>query len=326
MLTTSANKVIEYGDSVIIYSLHMGRVSYNLLVMEEKQIFDCFHGHFPHSKIVGLKYGSKCVGNQGFVHILLPTPELWTLALQHRTEILYCNDISLIVIHLELKPGMIVVESGTGSGSLSTAFARTVAPSGKLFTFEFHKERAEAAKVDFKNNGLEDIITVTHADACSEGFILEGMEPLYADAVFLDLPSPWLAIEQVKKCLKPNKMICSFSPCIEQTQRMCLALEAGGIFYDIITYETICRPMRVTRLGMHDDDYEDEHNDNSDDEGGERKKKQKQQKPKGLKKKRDYDFDNEPELNLNDYVTSPVATVRGHTGFLTFARKSLHPI
>jgi tRNA (adenine57-N1/adenine58-N1)-methyltransferase len=320
MLSTSADKVIEYGDSVIVYSLHMGRVTYTLLVMEQKQVFDCFHGHFPHSKMVGLKYGAKCVGNMGYIHILLPTPELWTLALQHRTEILYCNDISLIVLHLELKPGMVVVESGTGSGSLSTAFARTVAPHGKLYTFEFHKERAEAAKIDFKNNGLDDIIRVTHADACADGFILEGMEQLYADAVFLDLPSPWLAIDQVKKCLKPNKMICSFSPCIEQTQRMCLALEAGGMFYDIITYETIWRPMRVTRLGINDD-FDEEIND-SDDEG----EKKKKQKPKALKKKRDYDFDNEPELNQNDYVTSPVPTIRGHTGFLTFARKSLHPI
>lgn len=63
MLSTSASKVIEYGDSVIIYSLHMGRVTYTLLVMQEKQIFDCFHGHFPHSKIVGLTYGSKVCSN-----------------------------------------------------------------------------------------------------------------------------------------------------------------------------------------------------------------------------------------------------------------------
>ena len=49
---------------------------------------------------------------RGYVHALRLTPELWTVNLLHRTQIIYAHDISLIVTMLELQPGKVVVESG----------------------------------------------------------------------------------------------------------------------------------------------------------------------------------------------------------------------
>jgi hypothetical protein len=48
----------------------------------------------------------------GFVFLLSPTSELWTLALPHRTQILYLADISTVINFLELRPGSVVLESG----------------------------------------------------------------------------------------------------------------------------------------------------------------------------------------------------------------------
>ena len=56
----------------------------------------------------------------GFVFLLSPTSELWTLALPHRTQILYLADISTVVNFLELRPGSVVLESGAPP-SLSTS-------------------------------------------------------------------------------------------------------------------------------------------------------------------------------------------------------------
>lgn len=88
--------------------------------------------------------------------------------------------------------------TGTGSASLSHAIIRSVLPTGHLHTFEFHEERAKKAEEEFIQHGLKDRVTVYHRDVCEHGFGLSGV----ADAVFLDLPRPWLAVESAKQALK----------------------------------------------------------------------------------------------------------------------------
>ena len=98
---------------------------------------------------------------------------------------------------------MRVVESGTGSGSLSVSITKAILPTGYLYSFEFNKDRVEKAKADFTKLGLAGFITVTHRDVLKKGFTLgqddepitEGCSdarilPGTIDAVFLDLPNP----------------------------------------------------------------------------------------------------------------------------------------
>lgn len=87
---------------------------------------------------------------------------------------------------------------GTGSGSLSHALIRTVAPTGHLYTVEFHQQRAEKAREEFREHGVEHLVTVTNQDVCKNGFGVSNI----ADAVFLDIPSPWEAIGHAKSALK----------------------------------------------------------------------------------------------------------------------------
>ena len=131
----------------------------------------------------------------------------------------------MVISQLELKPGSVVVESGTGSASLSHALIRTVAPSGHLHTFDFHEERLLKAKEEFRIHGIDSWVTPKHRDVLSSGFDLENA----ADAVFLDIPAPWDAIIHAKRALKKDRVtrICSFSPCMEQV-RCWVRLIASG--------------------------------------------------------------------------------------------------
>lgn len=151
----------------------------------------------------------------------------------------------MILTQLELRPGSVVVESGTGSGSLSHSLIRTLAPHGHLHTFDFHEKRVEAAREEFQSHGLEKFVTARQRDVCEQGFGLENV----ADAVFLDLPHPWDAVPHAKKAMKlAGGRICSFSPCIEQVQKSCLALKDAG-FIEISTVECLIREFQVKCSG-----------------------------------------------------------------------------
>lgn len=56
---------------------------------------------------------------------------------------------------------------------------------------------------EFKEHGLDHLVTVRQRDVCASGFELEHV----ADAVFLDLPSPWDALLHAKKALKKSGML-----------------------------------------------------------------------------------------------------------------------
>ncbi len=135
-------------------------------------------GCYPHDDIIDkCEYGSKVFSKSmmGYVHFLRLSSVMHTTSLAQRTQILYTPDISQVLFRLELKPGMRVVESGTGSGSLSTSIIRSILPNGHLFTYEFNAVRAERAREDFTKLGFMDnkLVTVTHRDVLSNGFLLQ---------------------------------------------------------------------------------------------------------------------------------------------------------
>lgn len=181
----------------------------------------------------------------GFLHLIYPTPESWTLSLPHRTQVVYTPDYSYILHRLRARAGGTVIEAGAGSGSFTHAAVRAVFngyPSdepankkrrlGKVCSFEFHKQRAGRIREEILQHGLEGLVEVTHRDVYEDGFLLgdpkTGRSPK-ANAIFLDLPAPWLALKDLvrkpasgaESPLDPSTTVylCTFSPCLEQAER-----------------------------------------------------------------------------------------------------------
>ncbi|KAJ1310088.1 hypothetical protein OPQ81_006836 [Rhizoctonia solani] len=242
----SDSRCIAAGDVVILW---MTREDIQPIVVTPGKELNGRYGVYRHSDLVGVSYGSKISSRngRGFIHALRPTPELWTLALPHRTQILYHADISYITMWLGIKPGSTVIEAGTGSGSFSHSVARTIGPTGKLFSFEFHEQRANKAREEFNRHGMNEFVVLQHRNVCKDGFGLENE----VDAVFLDLPAPWEAVASAKQALKKDRVgrICCFSPCMEQVLRTVSALNELG-FTGVTMHETLTKPHDICNAPM----------------------------------------------------------------------------
>lgn len=307
----ATKEFIEEGDVVILYisptKMHSIEVKPQINNKKGQPVdhtFQTTYGALKVMSLVGQKYGSRVQLSRGYAYALQPTPELWTPTLPHRTQIIYTPDISLIVFLLGLKPGSIVIESGTGSGSLSHSLIRTIRPTGHLHTFDFHENRALLAREEFNVHGISEFVTVTRRDVCSDGF---GEELKHkADAVFLDLPDPWMAIDSAVDSLKETGgKLCSFSPCIEQVQRTCKKLTSVG-FVELKTYENLQTEWQVHYKSIPIIDLESLKNPEvKEEKNGEPPKK------KGKFKIKQND-------NKVLTVTGP-RTMPGHTGYLTIA-------
>ena len=215
MICAQKHECVKEGDLIL---LHGGYKFLTTCYVERGQILINKFGAFRHENMIGVAYGQLVPNtrNSAKLVVLRATPELWSISLRHRTQVVYSMDASVINFRLNIRPGSIVVETGTGSGSLSHHFVRSLQPNGHLHTFEFNQHRAKLAEEEFRRHGISQYVTVHHADAYEDGFSKEGGVIHQANAVFLDLPMPWKAIHHAKKALVPNGMICSFSPCVEQ--------------------------------------------------------------------------------------------------------------
>lgn len=245
------NHLVSQGDTCVVYVSEAQR--YILKIEPDGQLQTKF-GQVKADDLVGHPYGVRFDCKKGWIMPLRLTPELWTQLLPHRTQILYQADISMILLQLDIKPGSIIIESGTGSGSLSHSLIRACRPNGFLHTFEINESRASGAQSEFNEHGYGKNVEVILRNVCDDGFGDDLIDKV--DACMLDLPRTWDAIEHAHKVMKPlGSRLCTFSPCIEQVKNNVEKMTALRM-KDIVTIETLMRPYDVRRsqLRVWDDE------------------------------------------------------------------------
>lgn len=171
--------------------------------------------------IIGKPWGSRIRSHMGNpFYVLQPALGDLLKELPRNTQILYPKDIGFILVQMGIGEGQVVLEAGTGSGSLTSAMAFAVGSRGKVITYEAREEMQKLARKNISRLGLEERVEFKLRELTKE----EGFDEEGVDALFLDLPNPYDYIHHARKALKMGGFFGSILPTVNQVSKLLLAL------------------------------------------------------------------------------------------------------
>jgi tRNA (adenine57-N1/adenine58-N1)-methyltransferase len=192
--------------------------------------------------LVGKKYGKQIhLGNKQF-WILQPSLMDNLQALKRKAQIILPKDAAHIVINCSIKSGDTVLEAGIGSGSLTIVLARTVAPDGKVISYDIKEDFIRHAMKNVKNAQLERYVKPKIKN------VNQGIDEHDLDVVILDISNPWESIRYAWEALKIGGYLCSYSPLISQVEKTIAEIN-NHRFIEVKTIETLQRELIVTSRG-----------------------------------------------------------------------------
>jgi tRNA (adenine57-N1/adenine58-N1)-methyltransferase len=209
--------------------------------VENGKSFHTHKGFIKFDDLLGREYGSTIQSSLGFGFTALePLLHDYIMKSARQTQITYPKDIALIVMFSGIGPGSRIVESGTGTGALTTALAHYVQPSGRIYSYEIRGEFQKTAQKNLTRAGLIDYVELKNKD------VMTGIDERNVDSVILDLAVPWMVVPHAQTALKPCGTIVSFSPTIDQIVKTAEALKENS-FVSMETIECLMRGMQVER-------------------------------------------------------------------------------
>lgn len=188
--------------------------------LRSEATFQSHRGVIKHADIIGQPWGSPIFSHNGSPFFMMQ-PALSDLLknIQRSTQIIYPKDIGHILVTMAIGPGLHVLEAGTGSGALTTAFAYAVGPSGRVTSYEIRPNFHELAQKNLALLDLQDRVDFKLRD------IAEGFDETGVDALFLDVANPWDYIPQVVRALKPGGFFGSLLPTTNQVSQLLAMLK-----------------------------------------------------------------------------------------------------
>ena len=220
----------------------------HLLRLKAGRQFHSHLGQIKHDDLLNLPYGTTVYSHLGHALLLLePSLDDRITRIKRNTQIIYPKDAAMIVQRLNLRAGSRVIEAGTGSGGLAIALAWSVAPSGRVYSYELRDEHVRVARSNLEKMGLLPYVELHNAS------ILEGFQQTDADALVLDVRTPWLFLEQVRAALRPGAFFAALVPTTNQVSALLHGLERSG-FADIGVEEILVRKYKPVPDRLRPDD------------------------------------------------------------------------
>jgi tRNA (adenine57-N1/adenine58-N1)-methyltransferase len=156
---------------------------------------------------------------------------------RRHTQVIYPKEAGYVLLKMNLYSGQKVIEAGSGSGALTLALARAVAPEGRVYSYESRPEMQSNAMRNLKRVGLSDYVEFKTRN------ISEGFDETDIDALFLDVRTPWDYLEQTRQALRSGGFFGALLPTTNQVSDLVGDLQNHN-FGDIEVEELLLRPYK----------------------------------------------------------------------------------
>jgi len=210
-----------------------------------------FHTHagmVGHDEIIGSDDGITVRTTKGARLVALrPTLSDYILEMPRGAQVIYPKDIGPILMLADIFPGARILESGVGSGALTSALLRSIGPTGHVTGYEIRDDFAQRAIANVHGFlGTDVPLDVSVRD------VYEGIDERDLDRVVLDLPEPWRVVKHAVEALAPGGILLAYLPTILQVGRLREEL-AESPFGMIETLEVLQRTWHVEGQSIRPD-------------------------------------------------------------------------
>jgi tRNA (adenine57-N1/adenine58-N1)-methyltransferase len=239
------SRVFAAGDRVLLVDSKKRRHLVTLVVAGS---FHTHAGIVAHDDLIGAPDGTTVRTSRGqrltAVH---PTLAEFVLEMPRGAQVIYPKDLGAILVSADIFPGARVLESGVGSGALTTAVLRAVGPHGHVLGYELRDDFAAKAQRNVETFlGTDVPLTVEVRD------VYDGIDVVELDRVLLDLPEPWRVVKHAATALAPGGILLAYLPTIGQVARLREEM-ADSPFGMIESYEVLHRGWHVEGQSVRPD-------------------------------------------------------------------------
>ena len=178
------------------------------------------HGVLAAEDLAAAEYGTEVLTRQG-VPFRIVRPTLYDLVrgVKRQTQVLYPKDIGYICMRLGIGNGTKVIEAGSGSGALTVALSWFSGERGHVYSYEARPEFFALCRRNLEWAGVGGNVTQYLRD------IAEGFDQTDADALFLDLRTPWEYLDGILAAVRPGGAYAFLVPTVDQVSALLRGME-----------------------------------------------------------------------------------------------------
>ncbi|NJB68635.1 tRNA (adenine57-N1/adenine58-N1)-methyltransferase [Desulfobaculum xiamenense] len=231
--------MLEPGQLVLLISPKGKRY---MKVLDLEQDLHVQEGILSMADVAAAEFGSVVYTHLGKpFRLVRPSLADMVKGVRRQTQVLYPKEIGYLLVKLGIGAGKTVIEAGSGSGSFTVALSHTVGSTGRVYTYERRPEFAELCRKNLERYGLAGHVEQVVGHDIADGFVKNTAEAgTLADALFLDVRTPWEYVHHIASAIKPGSPVAFLLPTISQVSDLLKALEVAP-FADVEVLEVLVR-------------------------------------------------------------------------------------